>query len=290
MRYLPPIRRRWLLLTLCLLLALVIGIGADRRASDAATGYGCVSQAGVKRSTSGTIRVASFNIHSGVGLDGVQDLKRIARLLKPYDFVGLNEVRQPFVPGLSSQAQQLASLSEQDWLFAPAERQWWCDHYGNGVLSRLQIGYWSRQPLRCTKGKGYRNLIDLEATLDGRSVRIFVTHIDRGQDREAQLERVIRQFLALPAATPAILMGDFNTTADDPLLNPLFMAANVTDCVSRAADRSADRIDWIFARNLECVSAGRVDAGVSDHPLVWAELRIADRPGAVLSGAGHRAQ
>lgn len=265
-------------------------MGADRRASDAATGYGCVSQPGVQRSSGDTIRVASFNIHSGVGMDGVQDLKRIAQLLKPYDFVGLNEVRQPFVPGLSSQAEQLAAVSEQDWLFAPAERQWWCDHFGNGVLSRLKIGNWSRQPLRCTKGKGYRNLIDLEATLDGRSVRIFVTHIDRGQDREAQLERVIQQFLALPASTPAILMGDFNTTAEDPLLNPLFMAGNITDCGSRASDRSDDRIDWIFARNLECVTAGWVDAGVSDHPLVWAELRFPDRTAAISSGAGHLTQ
>jgi endonuclease/exonuclease/phosphatase family metal-dependent hydrolase len=36
----------------------------------------------------------------------------------------------------------------------------------------------------------------------------------------------------------------------------------------------ADRIDWIFTRGMEAVSAGVEANDASDHPMVWAELKL----------------
>jgi endonuclease/exonuclease/phosphatase family metal-dependent hydrolase len=57
---------------------------------------------------------------------------------------------------------------------------------------------------------------------------------------------------------------------------PILQARGVKDAVgSRMGARApADRIDWIFTRGLETVSAGVEKNDASDHPMVWAELKL----------------
>src|SRR5882672_6615404 len=88
-----------------------------------------------------TLRVMTYNIHVGVGMDKKQDLARIAEVInheRP-DLVGLQEVdRGVERTGHVDEVAELARLTGMDYAFAPNLRfqgGW----YGVAVLSRLPI-------------------------------------------------------------------------------------------------------------------------------------------------------
>lgn len=215
-----------------------------------------------------TVRVASFNIHSAVGIDGRRDVNRIADLLRGYDIVALNEVRG------RPQAETLAARLNTAWLFAPTERRWWRDSFGNGVLCALPVDMWRRAPLESSFGRGKRNVVWLTPRVENQALNVLVTHIDRTTDRQRQLRIVLGMFTAL--APPAVLMGDLNTPRSDPLLGELLSRSDVADALAAADGAAADerRIDWILCRGVRVVRAGAVQTVASDHPLVWAELHL----------------
>jgi endonuclease/exonuclease/phosphatase family metal-dependent hydrolase len=280
---------------LCLL-AGVLGLGTDRVGSEPASGtefrgIGPRFNLLPPAYRPDTCRVVSFNIHSLVGTDGRADVDRTARVLDKagsgnnrWDFAGLNEVRLEGWPGLGvSQVEGLAMKMNAAWLFAPAERQWWRDHFGNGALTRRPVAHWQRIPLPCTKGKGYRNLLVVEFAplpMEARSpddqrgpLRILVVHVDRGADREVQLEIVFRHLLS--TMPPVVLMGDLNTRRDDPQLSALLSRPDVVDLVGRTVERDdPERIDWILGRGVTPIEGGIVPNDASDHPAVWSGFRL----------------
>jgi endonuclease/exonuclease/phosphatase family metal-dependent hydrolase len=113
-------------------------------------------------------------------------------------------------------------------------------------------------------------------------ITFVVTHIDRGQIRPVQLQGVLNEFVT---HTPAVLVGDFNTTAADPVLVAFFADSNNVDAISRALGTSDDknRIDWIITRGLKVLSGGMEPPGVSDHPCYWVDVEAARE---VRSGIG----
>jgi endonuclease/exonuclease/phosphatase family metal-dependent hydrolase len=267
----------------CAVTLLTIGglamVASDHRSLPSAQGtifHGTVYRGMAKprnQSTRRTLRVASFNIHSGRNAAGEFNLNRIAELLGGYDLVGLNEVRGAYQWQHGDQAEQLGRKLDMPWLFAPTTRRWLRDDFGNGALCSLPIVEWQRIPLAGTRGKGHRNYLHCTLDHQGQSIAVLVTHLDRVQDRAAQLTSVIDAFLALPA--PAIMMGDLNTLADDPQLVRLLSRDDVHDAVAEGLGRQPpQRIDWIFTRGLRGVASGVERNGASDHPLVWAELEL----------------
>lgn len=242
-----------------------------------------------------SFRVANFNIHQARGQDGITNLDRIAECVSGFDLVGLNEVNGGAFWSLPSQAHQLGDRQQMNWLFAPTEWCWLGEHFGSGALSRMPVQSWQRIPFPKLNGNGHRNYLLIKIPLfkgeettipfenkDGSGeesnehLTVIVTHLDRRGDRIPQLAEVIELFLELPE--PAILMGDLNTTSRDPGIQKLFESPDVVDCITQYADSSIrNRIDWIFARGLNCLEAGIESTTASDHPLVWAELRLESR-------------
>lgn len=257
------------------LCGLVLMDGADRRPADAARP---VSLTGPTEPWPGDVRrlrLASFNIHSGRGADRRLDLGRTAAVLdEQLDVAGLNEVRAPWSG--PDQAETLARHLGLAAAFAPAERQWWRDHFGNGILSRRPLAGILRCPLPGTRGKAFRNVVLAYLPFRDRTVKLLVTHIDREDDREHQLAAVIRLFLALEP--PVVLMGDLNSTADDPQLVSLLARADVSSALHDGLPDGPPRgtIDWLFHRGLRTVSARLVAVDASDHPLLLAELALED--------------
>lgn len=279
----------------CLLAACIVAAlwqGADRVAVGSASGEGFHAASPHSprpnhspAAHSGAFRVATFNIHSGRGADSLVDLNRTAGCLAPQglpaqSIIGLNEVQGPTFRGDANQAQLLGDMLNAAWLFAPTERRWWREHFGNAVLATCPVGSWLRIPLPSTGGKGFRNALLLtirpgERPGD-RPVQLLVTHLDRTQDRELQLAAVSSLFLSL--AEPAILIGDLNTTRGDPALRELLAVPGVQDAVAAGSrDDIPDRIDWILVRGLRIVNAAVVPGNASDHPLVWADCAFPDR-------------
>jgi endonuclease/exonuclease/phosphatase family metal-dependent hydrolase len=252
-------------------LAIILAIGATPHAAGPAEGTAIIGTASPATRPS-VLRIATFNIHSGVGADGRLDLGRTARALAGFDLIALNEVRgaMPWRP--QSQAHALAGQLQLAWLFAPTERQWGSDAFGNALLTSRPVASWKRLPLDHSPGRGFRSVLLADVSFAGATLHVLITHIDRGADRGRQLRAVSDMFLKQPE--PALLMGDFNTPPADPLIQALQSTPGVIDPLGqKLAGNPPDRIDWIFARGLQARDAGILDNGASDHPLVWAELQ-----------------
>jgi len=229
-----------------------------------------------------TIRIGTFNIHAGKGRDGRRDLRRVAECLSGpnLDFVALNEVRGPQTFGTESQAEWLGKRLKMGWLFAPAVRTWYHLESGNGLLSCVPVTFWQRIPLARKYDRSHRNAVLVGLQHQGRTIHVLLSHINRRHDpeRRAQLRAVITLFLALEE--PAVLVGDMNSSAEDPQIRQLLEIPAVSDPLGEllgeqiVEEKAPGRIDWIFVRGLRAVSAGIVDEGASDHPMVWAEFRL----------------
>jgi endonuclease/exonuclease/phosphatase family metal-dependent hydrolase len=228
---------------------------------------------------SSRFRIGTFNIHSCKGLDGRRDVDRVAKCLKGLDFAGLNEVQGLNLFEKQDQAALLGQRLGMAWLFTPAIRQWYWLEAGNGFLTRMPVLAWHRIPLVRRVDYSYRNAVQVdlrqESDSKARVIHVLLTHVNRRYDseREAQLKEVISMFLGM--AEPAILLGDLNSTAQDPQIRQLISSPGVIDAIGQvlgAKDKYAERIDWIFVRGLRCIDARIVDNDASDHPLIWAEL------------------
>jgi endonuclease/exonuclease/phosphatase family metal-dependent hydrolase len=220
-----------------------------------------------------SLRVGTFNIRGGLGVDGKTSLLRISSHLTEMDFVGLQEVRGRLFGRDVNDARALGEMLSASWLFAPTERRWWHDHFGNGALSRVKVDSWMQIPLRATQTRGFRNALVVRMPFDGKTLTIIVTHIDRRDDHEAQLTTVFNMFLGLPE--PVVLMGDLNTRARDVQLARVLATPGVEEAAGKVLGADpGDRIDFILLRGLTAMRAGIEDRGASDHPFVWAEIRL----------------
>lgn len=193
----------------------------------------------------------------------------------PMDIIGLNEVRGTWDQSLGSdQAAQLGLLLGMQSIFLPTERRWWHDHFGNGLLTRLPLRHVQRLPLVCTRGKAYRSATLTEFELQSQTVQLLSVHVDSQADREHQLRTVLTLFQGLQA--PAILIGDLNSTADDPQMIELLSKPEIVDPLkdSPPDNRGRKHIDWILARGFHCRSGQLIQNEASDHPAVVAELEL----------------
>ena len=282
-----------------LMLVAVLVAGGDRVGSFPEAGDG-LRPASAARSGSPPrahgLRLVLWNIHSGVGLDGTPNLDRIASELRtviegrtdeagtsaapsglpsgrPACLVGFNEVRSEWTGG--DLAGRLGESLNLPSLFAPAERQWGRDHFGNGIVGDVAVTMWQRIPLPNKKGKGYRNVVRLRCRVDDQDLSVLVTHIDRNTDRVEQLRVVFDLFLAMQS--PVVLLGDLNTPRGDAQLDALLSRSDVVDLVGPFLKQPrTDRIDWVIGRGLSATAGGLVESTASDHPLLWVDVREMD--------------
>ena len=234
-----------------------------------------------------TIRVMTYNIHVGIGMDKKLDLKRIADVInkeKP-DLVGLQEVdRGVQRTQRIDEIVELSKLTRMDYAFA-FNLPYQGGQYGVAILSRF--------PIRATEHRLYKNLreaerrgfIRAEVRIDGRVVHFLTTHLDYQHDDGRLFEA--QQLLAFLSDVkgPLIVVGDFNDIpAGDTskLMRSLFDDAWAgvrpgDDGFTYPADKPSKRIDYIFTRKADGIgtkSAWIVDTLASDHLPVVAELEI----------------
>lgn len=198
------------------------------------------------------IRIITWNIQWGLGVDGVVDLERLvgdARALADFDVLCVQEVSDNFA-GLSgnSGANQFAELASLLPGYTAIEgvaldipdgaggRR----RFGNMILSRLPVA----QVLRYTlpwEAAATRNMprLLLEAVVETSSgpLRVMTTHLEYSADRlrRAQVEGIREAhrtahdrtvtpredgpgtYAFFPSPRSAVLTGDFNMRPDDPV-------------------------------------------------------------------------
>ena len=225
---------------------------------------------------SALVRVATFNIHSGRGSDRRSDLSRTAHVFTtPPDILGLNEVRGSLFPGVwPDQATQLGQLLKLSSAFVPTERRWWHDDFGNGLLSRFPLDQIQKIPLSGRRGKAFRCAILARFPIQDKTVQLLAVHVDSQADREQQLGEILALFEGL--RPPALLIGDLNSTADDPQMKKLLDKPEIVDPLQDSPPdaRGRKHIDWILARGFRCRSGLLIQNDASDHPAAYAELEL----------------
>lgn len=237
-----------------------------------------------------TLRAASFNIHHGVGLDGLLDLERVARVVEDEqpDVIGLQEVdrhfgeRSDFVGQARWLADRLgmrvvfgANL-DLDPLTPGAERR----QYGTAILSRYRIHRWRNTLLPRPEGGEQRGLLEARVTVRGVPVRVFNTHLqhDSQAERLAQIAQV--RAIVADSRESVVLVGDLNATPESPEITAItedltdsWVEAGEGDGYTYDAETPHARIDYVLtSADIVARTAAVLATDASDHLPVVADL------------------
>ena len=237
------------------------------------------------------VRVLSYNIHHGEGVDTVLDLERIARVIRSVDpdLVALQEVdRKATRSGSIDQPAELARLTGLQAVFGPNIPLQGGD-YGNAVLSRWRILESENHRLPNVDAGEQRGLLEVhvEAPATKARVVLWATHFDH---RKSDAERVasvqaLRARIGPQADRPALLAGDLN---DVPASRTL--AALAADWTRTNADvlptipvgTPARQIDYVLFRpagRWRAIETRVLDEAVaSDHRPIFAVLELRAAP------------
>ncbi|HWK74904.1 MAG TPA: endonuclease/exonuclease/phosphatase family protein [Povalibacter sp.] len=161
---------------------------------------------------SGALSIASYNIHSGVGLDGRCSASRIARVLQELDcdVFALQEVDNQ--PGEHEESMQLDYFARVlNMTAVPGLRiVRHTGEYGNAVLTRLPVISVRRHDLSHS-GFEPRGALDVRMELQGCELRVIATHLGlRRAERRAQWRTLMAVLAQAPDDLPTILIGDMN--------------------------------------------------------------------------------
>jgi endonuclease/exonuclease/phosphatase family metal-dependent hydrolase len=240
-----------------------------------------------------TLRVMTYNIHVGVGMDKKLDLQRIADVInreRP-DLVGLQEVDRGVrrTEG-KDEIVELAQLTKMDYAFAP-NLDYQGGKYGVAILSRWPIKNTVHRMFENKRESERRGMLAIEIEVDKKIVNFVTTHLDYQYEdgrlfETEQLMKFLDDLNGRPrGAAPTIVVADLNDVPEGSaykLMRTKFDDAWVTsrtkgDGFSYPADKPVKRIDHIFYRTGDRVRAKKawvVETLASDHIPVVAELEI----------------
>ena len=242
-----------------------------------------------------TLRLLSYNIHSGVGMDGALDLGRIADVIAASgaDVVALQEVdrfrreqsRFEDQPGVLAERLGMhlayaANLDDEPPHPGAPRAQ-----YGTALLSRLPFDSSTNTLLPCFEGSEQRGLLEAVVTVDdagvgGRSLRVLGTHLqwDSERERTRQAEAIV----ATLDDRPTVLLGDLNTSPGSPAyrllatrLEDAWTVAGTGDGHTFDAELPPRRIDYVWVGGgVRAVAAQVLPSVASDHAALRVEVRL----------------
>lgn len=234
-----------------------------------------------------TLRVMTYNIHVGIGMDKKMDLKRIADVINHEhpDLVGLQEVdRGVERTQRVDQIAEIAKLTRMEYAFA-YNLHYQGGQYGVAILSRFPIMTIDHRRYGNTREKERRGMIRVEVDANGRTINFVTTHLDYLYEdgRVFEAEQLLQALAGIKG--PLIVVGDFNDLPGAEAYK--IMTAQFRDAwieshakgegLSYPADKPAKRIDYIFYRASDPVRARQswtINTLASDHLPVVADLEI----------------
>ena len=237
------------------------------------------------------LRVMTYNIHVGIGMDKKRDLARTASVImdaRP-DLVALQEVdRGVRRTDLVDEIAELARLTRMNYAFAP-NLDYQGGKYGVAILSRFPVLSIDHRRYANRREAERRGFIRIEVLVKGRKINFVTTHLDY-QYADGRLFETEQLLKALgDVKGPTIVAGDFN---DEPTgTSYKLMLSNFSDAWSDAtkgtnsgltypADKPAKRIDYIFIckdAGLSATSAVVPSTLASDHLPLVVDIEFAPR-------------
>lgn len=233
------------------------------------------------------LRIMTYNIHVGVGMDKKLDLQRIADVIlkeKP-DIVGLQEVDRGVTRTEGKdEIAELAKLTRMDYAFAH-NLDYQGGQYGVAILSRFLIQKIDHQKYQNLREAERRGMLRVELEINGRAVDFVTTHLDYqyADGRLFETEQMLK-FLA-DVKNPLIVSGDFNDEPDGSSYQMMlrgfddaWLASRVKGLgLSYPADKPVKRIDYIFLRTNDRWRVKKVwvvETVASDHLPVVADVEL----------------
>ena len=227
------------------------------------------------------IKVASYNIHKGIGLDRQRNPDRIVEVLRELDadVIALQEADRRF--GRRAGVLPVHLLEEAtDWRHVEfdtksASMGW----HGNVVLVRKSSQITGAHTLHLPALEP-RGAVLADVTLNGKALRVVGMHLDlSGLWRRRQASHITTHLEQCANVRPTILMGDLNEWSGasgclrDFGRNFCFAPTGPSFHVRRPVAR-LDRI--MFSRDLQVTDCGvhssPASRKASDHLPVWAIL------------------
>ncbi len=204
------------------------------------------------------------------------DFPLMAQTIKQFspDVVGLTEMRDESAdPEYGAQVPILAKLTGlEHHCFAEAIRFGGVNPYGNGLLSRLPIVRVERLPIPDPTPRAYDGYYETRCVLKARlkgGITVLVAHFGLNPDEQ---ENAVRTVLPHITDEKCVLMGDFNVTPDNPVLDPIRVRMTDTADVftkpllSFPSDEPRVKIDYIFvSRDIQVLAADIPALVASDH-------------------------
>lgn len=219
------------------------------------------------------LRVLSWNIHHGEGIDGKVDLERLAAVIQAQepDIVMLQEVdnRCKRTGGVDQPA-ELARLTGLQQVFGKA-MEFEDGEYGQMILSRFPL---SELKVHRLPGEGEpRIAMSAIAETPLGPVTVASVHLDyKDEARQLVQAQVASAALLEVATSPVILAGDFNAGPDSKTLAvfgqaPWSVVAKVAPAATHPAEKPTDEIDFAVVRGLRAEKPTIViaEAAASDH-------------------------
>lgn len=233
------------------------------------------------------LRVMTYNIHVGVGMDKKLDLPRIAGVINAQhpDLVGLQEVDRGVTRTQRiDEIAELAKLTRMDYAFA-FNLHYQGGQYGVAILTRFQIRATDHRLYQNTREAERRGFIRAEIIVHGSILNFVTTHLDY-QNEDGRLFETQQLLSALKDVKgPLIVVGDFNEGPSGTAYQLMryqfgdsWIESRGTDLgFSYPTDKPSKRIDYIFFRPADKVRTKRawtVNTDASDHIPVVADLEV----------------
>ena len=223
------------------------------------------------------LRVMSYNIHHGVGMDKQYDLERIAKIINESgaDLVAIQEVDKltDRVQGVNIAA-DLQELTGMYYTFGKSI-DFQNGEYGLMILSKWPL--YDVKVLRLPTSEGWEPRIALSALVDVKGlgeVRFISTHLQhQSPEQQYSQAEMINEVFGNPDVTPCILAGDFNSGFGSPTFGVLSQAWDVKTQIDMGetypADKPEIQIDHIMTSGdikLKSIGVKVLDNAVeSDH-------------------------
>lgn len=225
--------------------------------------------------TDSALRLMSYNIRNGRGMDNKTDLQRTALVITRHapDFVALQEVdRNTARSGKQDLMARLAELTGMHALYAPAI-DYQGGEYGVGLLSKEKPVKHDHLALPGREEKRVLLVAEFERYI------VCCTHLSlTGKDREQSVKLINER--VKKSVKPVFLLGDLNAEPKSSVIASLrkdWTLLNDPKSPTFPADRPSETIDYIFGRGLgklKTVSSEVIDEpAASDHRPVMVELK-----------------
>jgi endonuclease/exonuclease/phosphatase family metal-dependent hydrolase/8-oxo-dGTP pyrophosphatase MutT (NUDIX family) len=236
------------------------------------------------------IKVMTFNIQHCLDYQNNKiDIDLFVDTIKAVnpDICGLNEVRgEGPLEGYTDQANALGDGLGYNRYFAEAIKVEGTSPYGNAFVTKFPIKSAETvaipDPIFKYEIGKYESRCVLKAVVDanGTDVMILVCHMGLALGERKNAVKTICNIID-KTDMPLILMGDFNALPDSSELKPLFERLNDTDSSAETKGKFTFpsykpniKIDYIFYKNLKCVSVETIEKVVSDHYPIVAEFEV----------------